>query len=199
MSLLDRPIVKFNSAIDKLSPSESLLAIKTIGHLAVHRNPIFTRLIEKHKYSSAEKDQTGDYPIRLSSSQPITDVGEEVGHMRTCILRPNVEVRGATPKGGASFSTAGLGGYLDEGKNAYHTDCRQTNNRLIKRAGVKRAQSPTAMKPDTNNTAESLGANSVLRTPLTIMLAFGSNNSGTNESKSMPPTRQNMAPIKRNA
>lgn len=68
MSLLDRPIIKFNSAIDKLSSSESLFAIKTIGHLAIHRNSIFTRLIEKHKYSSTEKDQAGDYPIRLSSS-----------------------------------------------------------------------------------------------------------------------------------
>jgi hypothetical protein len=74
-------------------------------------------------------------------------------------------------------------------------DSLQTNILFRYLAGLKSESRPTTTKLLTKITTLSFGPNSDVRVPLKFMVASGSKSRGTNESRNIPPTKQNMTPI----
>ena len=97
----------------------------------------------------------------------------------------------------ASARTIGYA-FLRPGSMAAKNDCRQIYSLFKKREGLKRENRPTITKQRLKITALSFGPNAFVGVPLWTIVAWGSSNSGTNEIRSMPPTKQNIAPMNRN-
>lgn len=84
-------------------------------------------------------------------------------------------------------------------ENNDDNDCRQINSLFKNLLGANSANKPMKKNEPVNKTACNFGPNSEVATPFTEIVDVGSSSNVLVLNRSNPPTKTNIAPMKRNA